>query len=109
MPKGGKRPGAGRKAKPKLAFIPKSEANNVLDKLGHDYKGKRLPHEDDLWLGLILQPDLRLRLDTLKYLTDRAKGKPVQQIRMANPEGEKFKVEIDVTSARDKLLAALVS
>jgi hypothetical protein len=40
----------------------------------------------------------------LHYLEDRAYGRTVQQIRMANPDGEKFKVEVDVTSARDKLL-----
>jgi hypothetical protein len=32
----------------------------------------------------------------------------VQQVRLANPEGEKFQLKVDVTSARDKLVAALL-
>jgi hypothetical protein len=44
----------------------------------------------------------------LRYLEDRDQGRTIQQIRVANPEGEKFKVEVDVTSARDKLVAALL-
>ena len=109
MPRGGKRAGAGRKGRPKLTFATKLEAKSVLDKLGKDYRGKRLPSEDQLWLALLAVPDLRLRFDVLKYLTDRRDGKPIQQIRMGNAEGEKLKVEVDVTSARDKLIGKLVS
>jgi hypothetical protein len=46
-------------------------------------------------------------LEATKYLTDRELGRPVQQVRLANPEGEKFQVEVDVVSARDRLKAAL--
>jgi hypothetical protein len=36
---------------------------------------------------------------------DMVDGKPI--IAVAGPEGEKFQVEVDVTSARGKLIAAL--
>ena len=35
-------------------------------------------------------------------------GRPVQQIRLGNPKDETFKTEVDVTSARNKLVAALL-
>jgi hypothetical protein len=39
--------------------------------------------------------------------TPSTNGRSVQQVRVANPEGEKLKVEVDVASAREKLIAAL--
>lgn len=80
MAKGGKREGAGRPPKARLPFASKAKAESVLGKLGTTYEGKRLPTEDQLWLGLIACPDLRLRFDVMKYLTDRRDGKPVQPI-----------------------------
>lgn len=78
MPRGGKRPGAGRKKKPELPFAAKQESASVLAKLGTKYRGKVLPSEDELWLMLLVAQDLRIRLDSLKYLTDRRDGKPAQ-------------------------------
>jgi hypothetical protein len=40
-------------------------------------------------------------------LLDRKYGRSVQQIRVANPKDEVFKVEIDVARLREKLLAKL--
>jgi hypothetical protein len=46
--------------------------------------------------------------DKFNKLLDRKYGRSVQQVRMANPEGQTFKVEHDVTSAREKLFAKLM-
>ena len=83
MPRrGGKRQGAGRKPKPKIELkANKGIASTVLATLGGKYKNVTLPSEQDLWFGLLLQKeDPRLRLDTLKYLTDRRDGKPAQGV-----------------------------
>jgi hypothetical protein len=80
MPRGGRRDGAGRKPKPEVPFVPKAKAESVLARLGQDYEGKKLPTEDQIWLGLIACGDLRLRFDVMKYLTDRRDGKPIQPI-----------------------------
>jgi hypothetical protein len=60
------------------------------------------------WREFRENPDPWFRLSVEKYIWDRAKGRPVQQVRMGNPEGEKFDVDVRViTSARDKLTALL--
>jgi hypothetical protein len=50
---------------------------------------------------------VRDSLDLRKWLYDKATGRPMQEIRLANRPTEKF--EVDITSARDKLMAALCS
>lgn len=81
MARGGSRPGAGRKAKPKLPTLAKPQAESVLSHLGHEYKGKRLPKESDLWISLLLSGgDPRLSFDVLKYLTDKRDGKAMQNV-----------------------------
>jgi hypothetical protein len=116
MARGGKREGAGRK---KLERVTNADvATRVLAKA----------KAEQLWLSMIALERKRLGIgedgkidkdaakwntsiqpltSLLHYLEDRAYGRTVQQIRVANPEGEKFQVEVDVTSARAKLLAAL--
>jgi len=103
MAKGGKRPGAGRKAKPKLPFAAKAQAASVLNKLGGHHGDKKLPSEDDLWLSLVLGQDLRVRMDALKYLTDRRDGKAVQNINHLHDKP----IEVNHTfSIADKLREA---
>lgn len=80
MGRGGKRAGAGRKAKPKTSFAPKAQSVEVLGKLGGEHQGKKLPTENDLWLTLLVAQDLRIRLDALRYLTDRRDGRAVQTV-----------------------------
>jgi hypothetical protein len=80
MARGGRREGAGRKPKMHVPYVPKAKAASVLAKLGTMFEGKKLPPEDHIWLALIAAPDLRLRFDVMKYLTDRRDGKPVQPI-----------------------------
>ena len=50
---------------------------------------------------------MRLRFDVERYLWDREEGRPVQQV--SNQKEETFKTTVDVTSARDKLTAMLLS
>jgi hypothetical protein len=79
--KGGARPGAGRKAKPKIpAAVTSALAGQILGHLGGQFEGKPLPSEAKLWLALLSDPDKRLRFDVLKYLTDRRDGKAVQTV-----------------------------
>jgi hypothetical protein len=103
MAHGGKRRGSGRKKKPVLPAVktlaPLSKGLAV--KLHGDESTERR------WRELRETGDHWFRLAVEKYLWDRCEGRPVQQMRMANPEGEKFQVEVDVTSARDKLCALL--
>ena len=80
MGRGGARPGSGRKKKPAVPFSPKTEAASVLAKLGTEHNGQELPPENQLWIDLLTAQDLRIRLDTLKYLTDRRDGKARQGI-----------------------------
>jgi hypothetical protein len=110
MPKGGKRAGAGRKrSKADMPVADRLLASRCLD-LAEDAKPKN-PREKR-WHEFIWErgSDGKLTgkaLEATKYLTDREGGRPVQQVRLANPEGEKFQVEVDVISARDRLAAAL--
>lgn len=92
MPSGGARRGAGAKRKLKPQFGSKTHVQSVLNKLGKPYRGycielipkiyqlAHLPTEDDLWLSLLLSEDKRIKLDTLKYLKNRAEGEPSHQI-----------------------------
>ena len=89
MTSGGVRRGAGRKRKLKSPYDPKVRMHNVLNKLGKKYRGyvlpayldgRHLPTEDDLWLSLLLSEDKRIRLDTLRYLKNRAEGEPSHQV-----------------------------
>ena len=97
MARGGKRPGAGRKRKEKLQFASKSIATDVLGKID----------EVKWWLALLHSKDARLRFDVQKYLTDRRDGRPVQQVRVASPDSDKLKVEVDLASPLDRLKALL--
>jgi len=63
--------------------------------------------EKTYWMDLLAANDMRLHFDVLKYLTDRRDGRPIQQVRVANPEGEKFQVTVDLTIAKSKLLDEL--
>jgi len=98
MAHGGKRSGSGRRKKPVLpAAAPLSRGLAV--RLHSDESTERR------WRELRDTGDHWFRLSVEKYIWDRAEGRPVSQVRLANPEGEKFKMEVDVTSARDKLMA----
>lgn len=76
--RGGARPGAGRKPKAVKA-VKKIVAEQLLGSVD----------EQGLWRELLEADDLRVRLDALKYLTDRRDGKPAQTVEATGG----FKVE----------------
>ncbi len=108
--RGGSRPNSGpKRKKPDAPAADRLLASRCLD-LAEDAKPKG-PREQR-WHEFLWERDKDKRLtgkafEAAKYLTDRELGRPVQQVRMANPEGEKFQVEVDLISARDRLAAAL--
>jgi hypothetical protein len=108
--KGGKRPGAGRKKIKAECLVEgnKDFAMRVLVRIGkpgwRDYSDiTKVKSDEDLALHFIAAG--YHSYDQFNKLLDRKYGKPVQQIRVGNPEGEKFNVNVE--SARDKLIAAL--
>lgn len=69
MPSGGKRRGAGRPAKP-VKIVRKVLAEGILAAID----------EKAIWVTLLKSKDERIRLDTLKYLTDRRDGRAPQGV-----------------------------
>ena len=113
MPRGGARKGAGRrKLKPECELPDgnKGFATRVLARIGE--KGwlkyaavKQVQNDQDYALHVLI--NWKGSVDQFNKLLDRKYGRAVQQVRIANPEAEKFKVEIEVASVREKLLAKL--
>jgi len=71
--RGGKRPGAGRKPSTIKGIskkLPRESAELILAEI----------KANSMWLVLAKSNDERIRLETLKYLTDRAYGKARQSI-----------------------------
>lgn len=109
---GGARPGAGRKKlKPEVVDGDKDFATRVLARIGkpgwRDYTDiVKVKNDEDYALYLLLTVS---GYDQFHRLLNRKFGKEVQRVRVGNPEGGKLKLEVDVTSARDKLFAKLLS
>jgi hypothetical protein len=110
MPRGGARPGSGPKKKDKII--------NTLPLLKKDMAAKLQADESTelRWKSLRniggQEPSLaasRLRFDVERYIWDRADGRPVQQVKLANPKDEAFKVEVDASDALKKLAAKLIT
>lgn len=80
MPRGGSRPGAGRKAKPKPdAVADRTAAARLIEKLNS------IPTEDEDpevagWRGLWDALSPSVRLETRKYLYDKRDGKAVHTV-----------------------------
>ena len=80
MAKGGARPGAGRKPKPRLPHVQnKAWAAELVEKLNKKASGPE-PEEIAGWRKLWNAEELRIRLDTRKYLYDQAHGKATQPV-----------------------------
>lgn len=111
--RGGARFGAGRKKlKPEVAEGDKLFASRVLARIGkpgwRDFADiTKIKNDEDYALYLLLSHSGDAYGQFHKLL-DRKFGKPVQRVRIGNPEGEKLKLEVDVTSARDKLISKLL-
>jgi hypothetical protein len=111
--RGGARTGAGRKKlKPEVAEGDKLFATRVLARIGKpnwtEFSDlRKVKNDEDYALYLLLQHGGGY--DQFHKLLDRKFGKPVQRVRVGNPEGEKLKLEVDVTSVRNKLISMLAS
>lgn len=109
--RGGKRGGGRPRLKPEVAEGDKLFASRVLARIGKpgwkDFAAlDKVKSDEDFALYLLLTVS---GYDQFHKLLDRKFGKPVQRVRVGNPDGEKLKVEVDVISARDKLIAKLLS
>src|SRR4051812_35468913 len=69
MGRGGKRPGAGRKRGAR-ALVTRSQAEGVLTTV----------NEGQIWRKLLHSENERIVFESMKYLTDRRDGKPIQSI-----------------------------
>ena len=111
--RGGARPGAGRKKlKAEVAEGDKLFASRVLARIGkpgwRSFSDlKKVKSDEDYALYLLLSYTSDAQAQFHKLL-DRKYGKPVQRVRVGNVEGEKLQHAVDVTSARDKLIAKLL-
>lgn len=96
---GGKRKGAGRRKDPlKDVRLGATTALKIL---------KDLDHEQALVSIYKKCYDPRLQVHIIMKLREWAYDKAAQPFRLGNEVGKKLQVEVDVTSARDKLIAAL--
>lgn len=75
--RGGSRPGAGRKPKAKV-LVRKILAEDILASVD----------EKSLWKSLLRDEDSRIKLDALRYLTDRRDGKAAQSVAVSGVDGE---------------------
>lgn len=78
--RGGRRPGAGRKPKPKIDFASKDIAERVLELCAPPIHIKDCGCEVCGWWELLKATDLNIRGITRRYLTDRKYGKAAQRI-----------------------------
>ena len=96
MPRGGKRPGAGRhatKLSRSTAPIHRTTADDVLTTIDEkqtwlDLLSATITIPGGKETGPIEVPDNRLRADVMKYLTNRRDGMPAQAMKHSGPEGD---------------------
>jgi hypothetical protein len=104
--KGGARPGAGRKPKPKVEPVgDKSAAAHLLVLLNGDAKAFE-SKEAAGWRELWNAQDLRVRLDTRKYLYDKRDGKAVHTVNHLHDKPievtHTFKLSDEIREARER-------
>lgn len=109
--RGGKRGGGRNRNVPECVDGDKLFSSRVLARIGkpgwRDFIDlNKVKSDEDYALYLLLST---AAYDQFQKLLDRKYGKPVQRVRVGNPEGEKLKLEVDVTSVRNKLLSILAS
>ena len=108
MPSGGKREGAGRK---------KTQLSRVTG-VGHGAGLRKVVAEDladldekGLWSGLAQHEEPKVRLDALKYLTDRRDGKAPQAMSMevSGPDKGALNLQNMTTQQIDERIAELLA
>jgi hypothetical protein len=105
--KGGARPGAGRKPKAKIPdFVTRDIAKQVLaltKPLIHGTKEEVCLCEVCKWYRLLHRSgDSRLEFDVLKYLTDRAYGKAVQNVNHIHDKPIEMNVNVSLAESVQK-------
>lgn len=96
MASGGRRPGAGRKLKA-LVQVHKVRAVEILASID----------EKAVWRSLARSKDERIRLEAMKYLTDRRDGRAYQSIftaEMPDRSGRPIWQELDYITAVNRAL-----
>lgn len=102
MAKGGKREGAGRKAKPKEpSVVDKGMAAKLIAALHQDPKIGE-PLEIQGWRILWYAQDLRVRLDTRKYLYDKRDGKAVHTVNHLHDKPIEMNVTLSLAETIQK-------
>jgi hypothetical protein len=107
MAKGGARPGAGRKKKAKIPdFVTRDIAKQVLALTQppiHGTKDKCLCEICKWYRLLHVSNDARLEFDVLKYLTDRAYGKAVQNVNHIHDKPIEMNVNVSMSEVVRKV------
>ncbi len=106
--RGGARPNAGRKPKPKVEPVgDKSAAARVIAALERASDDPRtwaaLPPEIRGWAPLWFAQDLRVRLDTRKYLYDKRDGKAVHTVNHLHDKPLDVNVNISIAEVVRKV------
>lgn len=96
--RGGKRPGAGRKPttiRGVMKKLPSETAELILATIDANQK----------WIALANDEDHRIQFEVMRYLTDRALGKPKQAVEHSGPGGGPIQHEhIDLSRLTDEQL-----
>jgi hypothetical protein len=109
--RGGARAGSGpkKKATIELPLLKKSMAAKLRADESTELRWKSLRNVGGAEPSIAAS---RLRFDVERYIWDRDEGRPLQQVRIANPidkEGNPVPLEVDVTASIDKLISKLLS
>lgn len=102
MPRGGKRTGAGRKAKPKLDLDSKGYAQGLLDALNRPAKPDD-PYHIQEWRKLTENTDSRIRLDSRTRVEDRALGKPIHTVNHLHDKPIDVNVNVSIAEVVRKV------
>lgn len=104
MARGGARPNSGPKSKPKPALDGRTSADReaaarLIEALNKPPSAREIanPHGEVAgWRSLWEAQDLRVRLDTRKYLYDKRDGKAAQVLRHTGPnDGEPMRMIVE--------------
>jgi hypothetical protein len=102
--RGGSRPGAGRKAKPKLEApdADRAFAGRLIYALSRDAKPGEPPEIAD-WRDLWNAQDLRIRLDTRKFWYDKRDGKAIHTVNHLHDKPIEMNVNLSIADVVRKV------
>lgn len=100
MPRGGARPNAGRRRVEKPPSVADKNAAAKLIEVLNKPPGPHDSEEIKGWRSLWNAQDLRIKLDTRKYLYDKRDGKPVQTVNHLHDKP----IEMNVTHSMAEIV-----